>query len=80
MAASTLGAVAAIALVVLLLGVINPWIPAAVLVLAIVPLGVLLLGRLFKHAAPTTSGGAGPSVPSTREASYDPVSDPGERG
>jgi hypothetical protein len=82
MLASTLGVVGFIAIVLLALGVVNPIIPIVVIALAAIPLLLLAVGRLFRHAAPTPGGGlrtAGAPAPSTREASYQPIEDPKAR-
>ena len=84
MLASTFGAVAVIAIFALVLGIINPIIAVAVLVIALLPLVLMMTGRLFKHApggaqAGTSSLSGGPSVPSSADASYDPVARPGDR-
>jgi hypothetical protein len=80
-ATAALGVVAVLALVLLAIGVVNPFIPLIVFALAALPLAAKLLGSMFEHAAPSPAErGSSPAVPSTREASYDPVADPTERG
>ena len=76
---SVMAVVALAALALLALGVINPVIGLIVLALAVLPLGVMLAARLFRHTSSTVSTG-GPAVPSTAEASYDAVPDPANRG
>jgi predicted histidine transporter YuiF (NhaC family) len=59
---------------------LNPVIALIPIFLLVALLGLKAAGAMFKHAAPSATGGTtGPAVPSTREASYDPVADPGER-
>ena len=77
---SVLGTIAFLALATLAVGIVNPAIPLVVLALAGVPFTLLLLGRAFKHVGVNAGTTAGPSVPSTREASYEPVTDPSDRG
>ena len=78
---SVLAVVALIAIGLLAAGVLNPVIAIILIVLAGGPLMVLLAGRLFKNAGATPSAaGTGPNVASTGEASYQPVTDPSDRG
>lgn len=62
--------------------VLNPLIALVPLLLLFALVGLKAGGRLFKHAgaAPTASDNVahpGPTVPTTQEAAYNPVSDPG---
>ncbi len=78
---STLGAIAFLFLAAVALAFVNPIIAIVPLLLLFAFLGVKAAGGLFKHAAPTADQtGTSPSVPSTAEASYDPVTDPSDRG
>ena len=81
---STLGAIVVLLLAMVVLVFVNPIIALVPLLLLVGLLGVKAAGSLFKHAAPpadTTGGGVGaaPTVPTTSEAAYEPVSDPGDR-
>ncbi len=78
MLASTL-VVGFAALLMLALGVLNPVLALIVVALALIPLALILAGGLFKHASAIVPK-QGPSVPSSAEASYDPVTDPSRRG
>jgi hypothetical protein len=61
--------------------VLNPVIALLPLLLLFALLGLKAAGKLFQHAAPSaTTGTSGPAVPSTADASYDPVANPAERG
>ena len=80
MAASVLGVAGVIGLALVLAGVLNPLLLIPIIVLAAVPLAVAVLGRLFSHSQPTVGASTGPATPSTAQASYEPVSDPSERG
>jgi hypothetical protein len=81
MAFSGLAVVGVIALLLLGLGVISPILGAVVAIVAILPLVLMLIGRTFRHVGVGANAGTtGPAVPSTREASYEPVADPTERG
>ena len=61
--------------------VLNPVIALIPILLLFALLGLKAAGKMFQHAAPSaTAGTTGPAVPSTRDASYVPVSDPAERG
>lgn len=75
MLTSTLGVVGLAALVLLAFGVLNPVLALIVVVLAGLPFVLALVGGLFRSASSTVAE-TGPRVPSTGEASYDPV----ERG
>ena len=70
--------------VLLVLGVVlffvNPIIALVPLLLLFALVGFKVAGSLFKHAAPTATGDAGPAVPSTSDAAYDARTDPSERG
>ncbi len=81
MAASTL-AVAGIVVLGLLFatGVVGWVLFIPLVVLATLPLGLALLGKLFSNTQPTVDPATGPATPSTAQASYDPVTDPSERG
>jgi hypothetical protein len=60
---------------------LNPVITLIPLFLLAAAVGLKMAGKLFSHAGTSAvADTAGPAVPSTREASYDPVSDPTERG
>ena len=80
MAASVLGAAGVIGLALVLAGVLNPLLLIPIVVLGALPLALGVLGRLFSHSQPTVDASTGPATPSTRQASYEPVSDPSERG
>ena len=75
-ATGTLLGAGVIGLALVLLGVINPLLLIPILVLAAFPLALGVLGRLFSHTQPTVDATKGPAVPSTSEASYDPVNQP----
>jgi Mn2+/Fe2+ NRAMP family transporter len=84
MAFSSLATIVGVAIGILLFAVVNPILGVAIFVIAVVPLVVLpLLSKLFsKTAPPPTTGGVtgGPSIPSTAEASHDPVDRSGSAG
>jgi hypothetical protein len=80
MAASVLGAAGVIGLALVLAGVLNPLLLIPIVVLGALPLALGVLGRLFAHSQPTVDASTGPATPSTRQASYEPVTDPTERG
>ena len=80
MAASVLGVAGVIGLALVLAGVLNPILLLPIIVFASLPLALGLLGKLFSHAQPTTDRRPTVSVPTTAQASYDPVADPGDRG
>jgi hypothetical protein len=80
MAASILGVAGAIGLLLVLLGVLNPLLLIPIIVLASLPLALGALGKLFAHSQPTADSRPGAAVPSTKQASYEPVADPSERG
>ena len=80
MAASVLGAAGLIGLTLVLAGILNPLLLIPIIVLASIPLALGVLGKLFSHSQPTVDASTGPATPSTAQASYDPVSDPSERG
>jgi len=74
---STMAGIGTLLLAAVVLFFVNPVIAIIPLVLAFVPLALKGAGMMFKHAAPPAQSeagatGGGPSVPSTREASYDP--------
>jgi hypothetical protein len=82
---STLGALAVLFLAGVILIFVNPIVAILPLLLIFALLGVKAASGLFKHAAPPadTSGegvGAGPATPTSAEASYSGVADPGDRG
>ena len=80
MAASVLGAAGLIGLTLVLAGVLNPLLLIPIIVFASIPLALGVLGKLFAHSQPTVDASTGPATPSTAQASYDPVTDPSERG
>ena len=77
---STLGGIVVLLLAGVVLLFVNPIIALVPLLLLFALLGLKVAGSMFKHAAPTAGGGQGPSVPSTEQAAYDPVTDPSDRG
>ena len=82
---STFGALAVLLLAAVVLFFVNPIVALVPLLLVFALLGLKAGASLFKHAAPpadTTGGGVGaaPTVPTSSEASYEPVSDPSDRG
>lgn len=79
MAFSALAAAGVIGVFLVVVGVLNVYLLIPFVILGFGPLAVVIVARMFRHAAPSANAGSGPSVPSTREASYDPVADPGER-
>ena len=61
--------------------ILNPVIALIPILLLFALLGLKAAGKVFQHAAPSaTTGTTGPAVPSSHDASYEPVSDPTERG
>jgi len=81
MLASTLAFGAFVGVILLAMGVINPILILPVVVLLLLPLTLRLAGGMWsRFAPPPAATHGGPHVPSTREASYQPVSDPAERG
>ncbi len=80
MAASVLGVAGLIGLALVLAGVLNPLLIVPIIVLAAFPLALGVLGKLFSNTSPTVDASTGPAVPTSRQASYDPVADPSERG
>ena len=61
--------------------VLNPVIALIPMLLLFSLLGLKAAGKMFQHVAPSASTGtAGPATPSTRDASYEPIADPTERG
>ncbi len=80
MAASVLGVVGLVGLVLVLAGVLNPLLIIPIVILGSLPLALGVLGKLFSHSQPTVDASTGPATPSTRQASYEPISDPSERG
>ena len=80
MAASVLGVAGVIGLALVLAGVLNPLLLIPIIILAALPLALGVLGKLFANSQPTVDASTGPAVPSTRQASYDPVTDPADRG
>ena len=82
---STFGALAVLLLAGVVLFFINPIIALVPLLIIVALLAFKAGAKLFTHAAPPvdTSGsgvGAGPSVPSSGDAAYEPVSNPSDRG
>jgi hypothetical protein len=77
---STLGGIVVLLLAGVVLLFVNPIIALVPLLLLFALLGLKLAGGAFRHAAPTADAGNGPAVPSTEQASYDPVADPSDRG
>lgn len=70
----------------LVTSVVAPFIGLAMIAVAFVPLAFMTAGRLFRHAAVPPGAhthdrpaGHDPAVPSTSEASYDPVAKPEDR-
>jgi hypothetical protein len=80
MAASVLGVAGLIGLLLVLAGVLNPLLLIPIIVLASLPLALGVLGRLFSHSQPTVDAATGPATPTSAQASYEPVTDPSERG
>ena len=80
MAASILGVAGVVGLALVLAGVLNPLLLIPIVILGALPLAIGVLGRLFSHSQPTVDASTGPATPSTAQASYEPVSDPSERG
>ncbi len=80
MAASVLAVAGVIGLVLVLAGVLNPLLIIPIIVLAALPLFLGVLGKLFSHSQPTVDASTGPATPSTRQASYEPIADPSDRG
>ena len=80
MAASVLGVAGLIGLVLVIAGILNPLLLIPIVVLAALPLAFGVVGRIFAHSQPTVDASTGPATPSSAEASYDPVTDPSERG
>jgi len=80
MAASVLFVAGLIGLGLVATGVVAPLLFVPIIVLAMLPLGIGVVARLFAHSSPTVDTSTGPAVPSTREAAYTPVSDPADRG
>ena len=72
MLTSTLGVVAVAALALLAFGVLNPVLALIIVVLAGTPFVLAAVGGIFGRAA-SRQVTSGPSVPSTRDASYDPT-------
>ena len=79
MAASVLFVAGLIGLALVATGVIAPLLLVPIVILAMLPLALGVVGRLFAHTSPTVDATSGPATPSTRQASYDPVTDPNER-
>jgi hypothetical protein len=80
MAASVLGVAGLIGLALVLAGVLNPLLLIPIIVLAAIPLALGVVGKVFAHSQPTVDAATGPATPSSKQASYDPVTDPSERG
>ena len=80
MAASVLGVAGLIGLTLVLAGVLNPLLLVPIIIFASLPLAFGVLGKLFAHSQPTVDASTGPATPSSSQASYDPVTDPSERG
>ncbi len=72
MLTSSLGVAGVAVLILLALGVLNPMIAVGVVLLLALPLVLRGVLGLFKHASPPVTG-EGQRIPTTREASYDPV-------
>jgi hypothetical protein len=80
MAASVLFVAGLIGLALVATGVVAPLLMIPIVVLAMLPLALGVVARLFAHSQPTVDASTGPATPSTRQASYDPVTDPADRG
>jgi hypothetical protein len=80
MAASVLGVAGLVGLALVLAGILNPLLLIPIIVLAAVPLALGVVGKIFANSQPTVDASTGPAVPSSAQASYDPVTDPSERG
>jgi hypothetical protein len=78
---SVLGGVVVLFLAAVALFFVNPIIALVPLLLLVGLLGIRVAGGLFRHAAPSsnTDASGGPAVPSSRDASYEPVSGPADR-
>jgi hypothetical protein len=79
MAASVLGVAGFVGLVLVLAGILQPLFLVPIIVLATLPLALGVLGKLLSHSQPMADSRPTAPVPSTRQASYDPVADPSER-
>ncbi len=79
MAASVLGVAGVVGLALVLAGVLNPILLVPIIVFASLPLALGVLGKLF-HVQPTVDSRPTASVPTSAQASYDPVADPSDRG
>ena len=80
MAASVLFVAGLIGLALVATGVIAPLLLIPIVILAMLPLGIGIVAKLFAHSQPTVDASTGPATPSSRQASYDPVTDPADRG
>ena len=80
MAASVLFVAGLIGLALVATGVVAPLLMIPIVVLAMLPLALGIVGKIFAGSQPTVDASTGPAVPSTRQASYDPVADPADRG
>ncbi|HEV2062733.1 MAG TPA: hypothetical protein VGR12_07780 [Solirubrobacteraceae bacterium] len=80
MAASVLFVAGLIGLALVATGVIAPLLLVPIVILGMLPLAIGIVGKVFAHSQPTVDAAQGPATPSTRQASYDPVTDPGDRG
>ncbi len=80
MAASVIGVAGLIGLTLVLAGILNPLLLIPIIVLTSIPLALGVLGKLFAHSQPTVDASTGPATPTSAQASYDPVTDPSERG
>ena len=80
MAASVLFVAGLIGLALVATGVIAPLLLIPIVILAMLPLALGIVAKLFAHSSPTVDTSTGPATPSSRQASYDPVSDPADRG
>ena len=83
---STIGGIVVLLLAGVVLLFVNPIIALVPLLLLFALLGLKVAGSMFKSAASQPAQNAGPTagaggaVPSTEQASYNPVTDPSDRG
>ena len=68
-----------LALVLLVTGLLGTVFPVVLLVVALLPLVVMAVARMFRHAPGSGGARRGPTTPSTSAASYEPVEDPSRR-
>jgi hypothetical protein len=80
MAASVLFVAGLIGIGLVATGVVAPLLFVPLIILAMLPLAIGVVARVFANSQPTVDASTGPAVPSTRQASYDPVTDPADRG